>query len=62
VLGVLSDLGPHDETEGVGELRELLEREVLGEGGCGGEGLGGALEEERDAMLVLLAAYINYGM
>ena len=55
MLRVVCDLGPDDETEGVGELRELLEREVLGEGGGGGEGLGGALEEERDAVLVLQA-------
>ena len=53
MLRVVCDLGPDDETEGVGELRELPVREVLGEGGGGGEGLGGALEEERDAVLVL---------
>ena len=53
MLRVVCDLGPDDETEGVGELRELLVGEVLGEGGGGGEGLGGALEEERDAVLVL---------
>ena len=55
MLRVMCDLGPDDETEGVGELRELLGREGLGEGGCGGEGLGGALEEEREAVLVLPA-------
>ena len=45
--------GPDDEAEGVGELLDLLGYEVLGVFAGVSEGLGGALDEERDAVLVL---------
>ena len=45
--------GPHDEAEGVGEPLDLLGHEVLGGAAGVGEGLCGALDEEREAVLVL---------
>ena len=45
--------GPDDEAEGVGELLDLLVYEVLGQCAGAGEGLCGALDEEREAVLVL---------
>jgi len=45
--------GPDDEAEGVGEPLDLLGHEVLVGFACSGEGLCGALDEERETVLVL---------
>ena len=57
-LGLPKVPGPDDEAEGVGELLDLLGYEVVGVFAGVGEGLCGALDEERDAVLVL--QYTNY--
>jgi hypothetical protein len=52
-LGTCCVPGPDDEAEGVGEPLDLLGHEVLVGFAGSGEGLCGALDEEREAVLVL---------